>query len=196
MNKTRLEAFSDGVFAIIITIMVLELKVPEGTSWAVIKPLIPIFFCYLLSFVFVAIYWGNHHHLMHTAKKVNAGVIWANMHLLFWLSLVPFATGWMGVNNFEKVTVAAYGTLLICCGISFTLLSNAIKKSYTHETALANALAKDNVKGLISLFLYGCSVPLALYVHPAISAVLFVIVSIMWIIPSKEIERALDDDHL
>ena len=194
MNKTRLEAFSDGVFAIIITIMVLELKVPEGTSWAVIKPLAPIFICYLLSFVFVGIYWGNHHHLLHTAKKVNGSIMWANMHLLFWLSLIPFATGWMGVNNFEKVTVAAYGALLFCCGISFMILSNTIKKSYTHETALVKAIAKDGVKGLISLVLYSCSVPIAIYIHPGISAFLFVIVSVIWIIPSKEIERALDEE--
>ena len=193
MNKTRLEAFSDGVFAIIITIMVLELKIPEGTNWAVIKPLVPTFFCYLLSFVFVAIYWGNHHHLMHTLKKVNAGVIWANMHLLFWLSLVPFATGWMGVNNFARVTVATYGALLFCCGISYTLLSSAIRKGYTHETPLSRALAKSDVKGIISLVLYSVSVPVALYVHPGISALLFVAVSVMWIIPSKEIERAIEE---
>lgn len=193
MNKTRLEAFSDGVFAIIITIMVLELKVPEGTSWAVIKPLVPIFFCYLLSFVFVAIYWGNHHHLMHTVKKVNAGIIWTNMHLLFWLSLVPFATGWMGVNNFASVTVASYGALLFCCGLSFTLLSGAIKKGYTHETALTKAIEKGNVKGIISLLLYGCSIPIALYIHAGAAALLFVVVSVMWIIPSKDIERALED---
>lgn len=193
MNKTRLEAFSDGVFAIIITIMVLELKVPEGGSWSVIKPLLPTFFCYLLSFVFVAIYWGNHHHIMHTAKKVSAGIIWANMHLLFWLSLVPFATGWMGTNNFAKNTVAAYGAILFCCGISFIFLSNAIKKSYTQETPLSRALAKGYPKSLVSLALYACSVPIALFIHPLIAAFIFVTVAIMWIIPSKHIERALEE---
>ena len=194
MNKTRLEAFSDGVFAIIITIMVLELKIPESTEWEVIKKLIPVFYCYLLSFVFIGIYWGNHHHLMHTAKKVNAAIMWANMHLLFWLSLIPFATGWMGVNNFAKVTVAAYGGLLVMCGISFTLLSQAIQRTHKNETDLTRALAKSNVKGLVSLVLYSMSIPVALYVNTAISEAFFVAVAIMWLVPSKAIERALAEE--
>src|SRR5579871_151465 len=122
MNKSRLEAFSDGVFAIIITIMVLELKIPEGISWALISPVIPKFICYLLSFIFVGIYWNNHHHLLHTVKRTNASIMWSNMHLLFWLSLIPFATGWMGATDFNRITVAVYGALLIACGLSFTLL--------------------------------------------------------------------------
>src|SRR5436309_2497210 len=126
MNKSRLEAFSDGVFAIIITIMVLELKVPVGTSWQVVEPLVPVFCSYLLSFAFIGVYWGNHHHLMHTVKKVNASIMWANMHLLFWLSLIPFGTGWMGVNKFDRIPVAVYGALLIICGISYSVLSKAI----------------------------------------------------------------------
>jgi len=195
MNKSRLEAFSDGVFAIIITIMVLELKIPEGTSWAVLKPLCPVFLCYLLSFTFVAIYWGNHHHLMHTLKKINAGVIWANMHLLFWLSLVPFATGWMGVNNFDKITVAAYGGLLCLCGVAYTTLANTIRKGYTKDTELTRALEKGDRKGLMSLVIYICSIPIALFVHPAISAVLFMVVSIMWIVPSRGIEQALQKEE-
>ena len=195
MNKSRLEAFSDGVFAIIITIMVLELKVPEGTTWPVIKPLVPVFGSYILSFVFIGIYWGNHHHLMHTLKRINAAVMWANMHLLFWLSLVPFATGWMGVNNFDKTTVAIYGALLILCGFSFTLLSQAIRKTYKEETALTKALAESDVKGKWSVILYGVSIPIALFVHPAVSAVLFLTVSIMWIIPSKAIEKVLEEEH-
>jgi TMEM175 potassium channel family protein len=194
MNKSRLEAFSDGVFAIIITIMVLELKVPQGTTWAVIEPLVPVFICYLLSFVFIGIYWGNHHHLMHTCKRVNASIMWSNMHLLFWLSLIPFATGWMGVNNFEKTTVAVYGALLIACGLSFTLLSACIRRTYKEETALTQALAKSDIKGIVSVVLYAASIPVALYIHPVISAAFFVIVSVMWIIPSKAIEQALEHE--
>jgi uncharacterized membrane protein len=193
MNKSRLEAFSDGVFAIIITIMVLELKIPQGTSMAVMKPLLPVFLCYILSFVFIGIYWGNHHHLMHTVKKINASIIWANMHLLFWLSLVPFATGWMGVNNFDKVTVAVYGALQIANGFSYTLLSRAIKRTHTEETELTQAIEKGNTKGFVSLLLYGVSIPIALFINPVISALLFVVVAIMWIIPSKAIEQALDN---
>jgi uncharacterized membrane protein len=194
MNKSRLEAFSDGVLAIIITIMVLELKIPEGTAWVNIKPLVPVFICYLLSFVFIGIYWGNHHHLMHTVRKVNAGIIWANMHLLFWLSLVPFATGWMGVNNFEKVTVAVYGGLLMLCGVSFIILSRVIRRDYKEETELICALEKSDIKGVISLVLYCASIPAALYIHPIVSACMFVFVSAMWLIPSKAIEKALEKE--
>ena len=194
MNKSRLEAFSDGVFAIIITIMVLELKVPVGTGWEVIRPLLPVLFGYVLSFVFIAIYWGNHHHMMHTAKKVNASIMWANMHLLFWLSLIPFATGWMGVNNFEKKTVAVYGALLIICGLSYTLLNSAICATYKEQTPLTKAISASNTKGIWSIALYAASIPLALFVHPLFSAACFVAVSIMWIIPSKEIEKALNEE--
>jgi len=194
MNKSRLEAFSDGVFAIMITIMVLELKVPDTTEWEAMKHLLPVFCSYVLSFVFIAIYWGNHHHLMHTVRKVNAGIMWANMHLLFWLSLVPFATGWMGVNKFDKVTVAVYGALLLVCGIAFTILSKTIRKSYKNETPLTEAIAKSDVKGYISVVLYSLSIPVALYVHPLISALFFVTVSVMWLIPSKHIEKALEEE--
>ena len=194
MNKSRLEAFSDGVFAIIITIMVLELKVPEGTSWAVVKPLLPVFISYILSFVFIAIYWVNHHHLMHTLKRANSTILWANIHLLFWLSLVPFATGWMGVNSFEKVTVAVYGGLLILCGLSFTLLTSEICKTYKEQTNLSRAIAKTNAKGIWSTMLYLAAIPIALFIHPVVSAVLFATVSVMWIIPSKDIEHALNDE--
>ena len=194
MNKSRLEAFSDGVFAIIITIMVLELKIPEGTSWAIIHPLVPVFLCYLLSFVFIAIYWGNHHHLMHTVKKVNASIMWANMHLLFWLSLVPFVTGWMGRTNFDKITVAVYGIFLLLSGFSFTILRNAIRKTHQEQTELTTALTKGNFKELVSIILYGTSIPIALFIHPLISAVFFAIVSILWLIPSKDIEKALEHE--
>ena len=196
MNKSRLEAFSDGVLAIIITIMVLELKVPEGTSWAVVKPLLPVFSSYLLSFAFIGIYWGNHHHLLHTVKRVNAKIIWANLHLLFWLSLIPFATGWMGVNNYEKHTVAAYGVLLVICGIAFTILGRVIASSYKEETNLTRALAKSTPKIFLSTTLYIISVPIALFLSPAISAALYVTVAIMWFIPSKAIEKAIsEEDH-
>lgn len=194
MNKSRLEAFSDGVFAIIITIMVLELRAPESTEWAAIKPLLPKFLCYVLSFAYVAIYWGNHHHMLHTVKKINAGIMWANMNLLFWLSLVPFVTGWMGETNFERITVAIYGSLLIICGLSYTVLNSAICRTYKEQTKLTNAIAKANVKGVWSILLYGASIPIALFVHPLISAFLFATVSVIWIIPSKEIEKALSEE--
>ena len=194
MNKTRLEAFSDGVFAIIITIMVLELKIPEGTSWDAVKPVLSPLGSYVLSFVFVGIYWGNHHHIMHTLKKVNGGIMWANMHLLFWLSLIPLATGWMGKTNFDRVAVAVYGALLIICGISFTILSTLICRTYTEHTKLSKAIAKTNTKGIWSVILYTSAVILALFVHPALAAILYISVSIMWIIPSKEIETALNEE--
>ena len=195
MNKSRLEAFSDGVFAIIITIMILELKIPGGTTWADIHPLLPKFLCYLLSFVFIAIYWNNHHHMMHTVRKINAGIMWSNMHLLFWLSLVPFATGWMGETNFDRTTVAVYGALLLVCGVSFTILSQAIRKTYKSETSLTRALANGNRKAFVSTILYTASIPIALFVHPIVSAALFATVSVLWVIPSKAIEHALEEEH-
>jgi uncharacterized membrane protein len=194
MNKTRLEAFSDGVFAIIITIMVLEVKVPQGTSWEVIKPLLPVFGSYVLSFVFIGIYWGNHHHILHTAKRVNGAIMWANMHLLFWLSLIPFATGWMGVNNFDKIPVAVYCVLLVFCGLAFNIVSSLICKTYTEQTKLSCAIAKTNAKGLWSFILYTLAIPAAIFIHPGIAALLIVSVSVMWIIPSKQIEEALNDE--
>jgi len=195
MNKSRLEAFSDGVFAIIITIMVLELKIPESTEPAVLLPLVPMFTCYVLSFLFIAIYWMNHHHLMHTVKRINASIMWANMHLLFWLSLVPFSTGWMGRTSFDKTTVAVYGVLLLVCGYSYSILSKAITRAHREKLELVNALSRSRGKELVSIILYSASIPIALFVHPIISAVLFAIVSIIWLIPSKEIERALDKEQ-
>jgi uncharacterized membrane protein len=191
MNKNRLEAFSDGVFAIIITIMVLELKIPKGTGWEAIKPLLPTLYCYLISFVYIGIYWNNHHHLMHTARTVSAAMMWANMHLLFWLSLVPFVTGWMGENCFDRITVATYGALLCICGFAYSVLSGVIKKSGDTETPLAQALKRTKPKEMASLVLYSLSIPLALLVNPFMSEAIYVIVAIMWIIPSKDIERAL-----
>ncbi len=195
MNKSRLEAFSDGVFAIIITIMILELKIPEDTSWAAINHLLPKFLCYVLSFVYIAIYWGNHHHMMHTVKRINASIMWSNMHLLFWLSIVPFATGWMGETHFDRVTVAVYAGLLLLSGISYTILSKAIKKTNKEETVLTRALAKDDIKGITSVVLYSISIPLSLWVHPLLAAGLIAAVAVMWVIPSKAIEHALEQEH-
>ncbi|MCW3121386.1 MAG: Integral rane protein [Flavipsychrobacter sp.] len=195
MNKSRLEAFSDGVFAIIITIMILELKIPDGTSWEVIHPLLPKFLSYVLSFVYIAIYWNNHHHLMHTVHKINAGMMWANMHLLFWLSLVPFATGWMGETNFDKVTVAVYGGLLLLSGLAYTTLSYTIRGTYKEETPLTKALASSDIKGMASIACYTAGILLALFVHPLISAFLYTAVAIMWVVPSKRIEKALEEEH-
>ncbi len=195
MNKTRLEAFSDGVFAIIITIMVLELKIPEGTSWEALKPVLPAFGSYILSFVFIGIYWGNHHHIMHTLKKVNGKVMWANMHLLFWLSIIPFVTNWMGKSDFDRITVAIYGVLLILCGIAYTILNTIICKTYTEQTKLSRAIAKSNTKGIWSVVLYATGAISALFFHPAVSAILYIAVSVMWIIPSKDIEEALSEEN-
>lgn len=190
MTKSRLEAFSDGVLAIIITIMVLELKVPHGVELNDLLPLIPIFLSYILSFIFVGIYWGNHHHLLHTVHHVNSKIIWANMHLLFWLSLIPFTTAYMGENHFEKLPVALYGVDLLCCAISFYILQRTIVNHYTHTTKLAEALAKQVKKGYLSVACYMLSIPMAFYL-PVISARLFVFVAVLWIIPDKNIENAL-----
>ena len=190
MNKNRLEAFSDGVLAIIITIMVLEIKIPHSSEWAELKPLIFVFISYFLSFLFVGIYWGNHHHLLHSVKQVSSGLIWANLNLLFWLSLVPFATGWMGENQFASNTVALYGALLLVCGIAFTILQKQVEKHAKDVDALKDAFAKLKRKGIASLIMYSSSIPIA-YVFPAISGVLFLSVSIIWLIPDKNIEKAL-----
>ena len=190
MNKNRLEAFSDGVLAIIITIMVLEIKMPHGTSWEAIKTVLPSLGSYVLSFLFIGSYWGNHHHLLHTLQKVNGKIIWANLHLLFWLSLVPLGTAWMADNNFDSVSVAIYGALLVACGLAFALLSSIIGRSQRSESELSRALEKSKLKIAISSVLYISSIPLA-FVHPLISCAIFAIVAVMWIIPNKDVEKAL-----
>ncbi|MFL5786940.1 MAG: TMEM175 family protein [Flavisolibacter sp.] len=190
MTKSRLEAFSDGVLAIIITIMVLELRIPHGVAWPDISPLIPIFFSYILSFIVVGIYWGNHHHLIHTVDSVNSKIIWANLHLLFWLSLIPFTTGWMGQNNFNKVTVAVYAALLTLCGIAYYILLKTIQGSHPHNTALLIPLKKQSRKGTISVIAYIAAIPLA-FIHPIISAILFIFVLVIWWIPDRNIEKSL-----
>lgn len=192
MNKARLEAFSDGVIAIIITIMVLELKIPHGSAMSDLIPLLPVFVSYVMSFVFVGIYWGNHHHLLHTAKHVNGKVIWSNMSLLFFLSLIPFTTGWMGENHFENLPVAVYAVNLLGCAVTYFILQEVIIADATLSNRVVEALEKQKKKGLISLFMYIAAIPCAFF-YPVISAIMFALVSIMWIIPDKNIEKALKD---
>jgi uncharacterized membrane protein len=192
MGKGRLEAFSDGVIAIIITIMVLELKVPHGVAVGDLVRLWPVFLSYVMSFVFVGIYWNNHHHLMHTVRRVSAGILWANLHLLFWLSLVPFTTGWMGENHFASLPTAVYGFNLLMTGSAHYILSRAIIASEDHaESMLARAVGADR-KGMLSLLLYCIAIPLA-FAKPWISGIIFIIVSIMWLIPDRRIERVLSE---
>jgi uncharacterized membrane protein len=190
MNKTRLEAYSDGVLAIIITIMVLELKTPLTESRQDIEHMLFEIGTYLLSFVLIATFWGNHHHLLHTVKSVSAKIIWANMLVLFCLSLIPFATRWMGEKHFDSLTVASYGLLLFLCSIAFYILQRAIISEKQLSKKLNEALLKQSVKGKISLILYIISIPLA-YMHVAISIGIFVFQGIWWMIPNKSIEHAL-----
>ena len=189
MTKGRLEAFTDGVLAIIITIMVLELKVPHGGSFSDLKPLIPVFLSYVLSFIYLAIYWNNHHHMMQTVKHVTGSILWANMHLLFWLSLVPFVTGWMGENHFATATVFLYGIILFCAAIAYTVLQFLIIKSHGKTSILAKALGKD-IKGKISPVLYLIGI-LSAFINVWISGITFIIVAIIWLVPDKRIENAL-----
>ncbi len=191
MKTTRLEAFSDGVLAIIITIMVLELKIPHGSDWESISPLLPVLLSYILSFINIGIYWGNHHHLLHTVHHVNSKIMWANLHLLFWLSLVPFATAWMGENRFDNITVAVYAGVLNFAGLAYYILQQCIRKQYTVTTALTIALKKQTYKGIIALILYSIAIPIA-FVNSMISAALIIIVAVIWLIPDKNIERAME----
>lgn len=193
MNRSRLEAFSDGVLAIIITIMVLELKIPHGSSINELTELTPVFISYIMSFVFIGIYWGNHHHLMHTAQHVNSKIIWTNLELLFFLSLIPFSTGWMGENHFDKLPVAVYAVNLLLCAIAYYNLHTVIMSGFKHSTKLIEALQEQKKKGIISLFIYLVSIPCAFF-NPIISAILFVVVSILWVIPDKNIEKALEEN--
>jgi len=190
MNKNRLEAFSDGVLAIIITIMVLEIKIPHSSDWVELKLLLPIFSSYLMSFIYVGIYWGNHHHLLHSLKSISSGIIWANLNLLFWLSLIPFATGWMGENHFAPNTVLVYGVLLFLSGVSFSILQKAVEKHTLDIDELKEALRYLDKKGIASAIGYALALPLA-YVNPIISGAIFLGIAIMWIVPDKKIEKAL-----
>ena len=191
MNKTRLEAFSDGVIAIIITIMILEIKVPHDTSWASIGQLGPVFLSYILSFVGLAIYWVNHHHLIHAIKKVSGAILWANITLLFSLSLVPFVTAWMGESHFEKNPVIAYAVIDNCCGISYFLLLMAIKRTHGDYPEVIQLLEHQSNKGLLSATAYTIALFIAFY-YPMISIIIFILIAFIWIIPDKNIERALN----
>ena len=190
MNKTRLEAFSDGVIAIIITIMVLELKVPHGAEWKDLAQLGPVFFSYVLSFANVGIYWNNHHHLLHAAKKVNGRILWANLHLLFWLSLMPFTTAWMGENHFAALPTAVYALDLLVCAVAYTLLQFEIIRLHGNESVLASAIGSDR-KGKISLAAYVLSIPIALLGYPLMAGALMIAVAAMWFIPDQRIENKL-----
>ena len=189
MEKNRLEAFSDGVLAIIITIMVLELKVPAGSDLAALKPLLPVFLTYALSFIYLGIYWNNHHHLLKAAGRVNGAMMWANLHLLFWLSLFPFVTGWMGENHFTTVPTAIYGTVLLLAAIAYYILQSVIIAGQGCDSKLAAAIGKD-WKGKISPVLYFIAIPLA-FVNPWISSGLYVFVALLWLVPDRRIERVL-----
>ncbi|MEY2917200.1 MAG: hypothetical protein RIS73_914 [Bacteroidota bacterium] len=191
MSKNRLEAFSDGVLAIIITIMVLELKAPHGTDWASVKPLMPVLLSYVMSFLFVSVYWGNHHHLLHLVKQFSSGIMLANLNLLFWLSLVPFATSWMGENSFASLSVAVYAVLLNICGISYTILQKSVAACHNDNQQIKLLLKRQTTKGLISVVLYTLAIPLA-YFNAYISVSIFFIVSVMWLIPDKRIEKMLE----
>jgi uncharacterized membrane protein len=187
MGKGRVEAFSDGVMAIIITIMVLEMKVPHGTELSALQPLIPVFASYVLSFVYVGIYWNNHHHLLAAAHGVNGPILWANLHLLFWLSLFPFVTGWMGENHFAPVTVALYGCVLFMAALAYTILVRLLIGHHGKDSALAKAIGSD-FKGNISLVIYAAAIALA-FVFSWASVALYYLVAAMWFIPDPRIEK-------
>jgi uncharacterized membrane protein len=192
MSKGRLEAFSDGVIAIIITIMVLEMKVPHGEDLAALRPLAPVFVSYVLSFVFIGIYWNNHHHLLHAVERVNGSILWRNLHLLFWLSQVPFATGWMGENHFAALPTALYGIVLLMAAIAYYFLVLAILAHHGRESRVATALGRD-FKGKISVLLYVVAVPLA-FVNRWMAGAIYVLVALIWFIPDRRIERIVGKD--
>lgn len=194
MTKNRLEAFSDGVLAIVITIMVLEMKVPHGAAWSDLADLLPVFASYLISFLMIAIYWGNHHHLMHTIHHVNSSILWANIHLLFWLSLIPFATGWMGENDFARNPVILYSLLLNLCGLAYYILLMAMKRSNSDNRKMLELLRHQSRKGTISLLLYTAAIGLA-FVHPLLAELLIIVVAILWLIPDRNIERSLRENE-
>jgi uncharacterized membrane protein len=189
MNKGRMEAFSDGVLAVIITIMVLEMKPPHESPLAAMRPLIPIFLSYLLSFVYIGIYWNNHHHLLHATQHVNGATLWANLHLLFWLSLIPFTTAWVGENQVNASPVALYGIVLLLAGIAYFLLTKALIRLHGQGSTLAKSIGSDR-KTKISIAIYAASIPLA-FAQPWISCAGYVIVAIMWLVPDLRIERRL-----
>ena len=189
MGKNRMEAFSDGVLAIIITIMVLEMKVPHGTDLNALRPLLPVFFSYVLSFVYLGIYWNNHHHMLHVTEHVSGAILWANLLLLFWLSLFPFVTGWMGENRFAAMPTALYGVVLLMAAVAYWILQQAIIARHGRESILARAVGGD-LKGKISPLLYVMAI-FAAFVVPWVAQALFVFVAALWLVPDRRIERAL-----
>ena len=191
MSKGRLEAFSDGVIAILITIMVLELTVPHGTDLAALRELTPIFLSYVLSFVFLGIYWNNHHHLLQVAKQVNGNVLWANLHLLFWLSLVPFTTAWMGENNFAQLPIALYGVVLWLSGLAYYILAQTLISLHGNDSLLATALGRK-VKEITSLVCYTAAIVVA-FINTSVALAIYVFVACMWLVPDKRIERTLKE---
>jgi uncharacterized membrane protein len=189
MSKSRLEAFSDGVFSVIITIMVLDLKVPTGTGFEALKAVLPVFLSYVLSFVYIGIYWNNHHHLLHASQQISGGVLWANLHLLFWLSLAPFATAWMGESIRSPAPVALYGAIMLFAGIAYFILTKSLVRRHGKDSALAHLIGGDR-KGLLSVGVYSVAVALA-FVRPWIAGCCYVLVAAMWLLPDQRIERTV-----
>ncbi|MBV8469566.1 MAG: DUF1211 domain-containing protein [Burkholderiaceae bacterium] len=194
MGKGRLEAFSDGVLAVIITIMVLELKVPMGGHPDALLPLLPVFLSYVLSFIYVGIYWSNHHHLMHAVRHVSGATLWANLHLLFWLSLVPFSTAWMGENHWTPLPVALYGFVLMMAGMAYSVLVWCLRRTPGQDPLLEQAMGRD-FKGKVSVVIYAMALPLA-YVHVALPLALYLTVALIWLVPDRRIEKRLHGDEL
>lgn len=192
MNRTRLEAFSDGVLAIIITIMVLEIKVPHGSDLSALQPLIPIVISYILSFIYIGIYWNNHHHMMHTVKHITGSILWANLHLLFWLSLVPFTTGWIGENHFAPIPMAVYGIVLLMAAIAYFILQTTIIRAQGERSLLARAVGND-IKGKMSPIIYSLAIA-SNFVSQWISGALYVLVALIWLIPDKRIEIIIKNE--
>jgi uncharacterized membrane protein len=190
MGKGRLEAFSDGVIAILITIMILELKVPHGTDLEAIRPIVGPFLTYVLSFVYLGIYWNNHHHMLQATKRVTGGALWANQHLLFWLSLVPFATGWMGENHYEALPTAVYGVVLLCAAIAYTILQTILMREREGSNEVLTRAVGADIKGKVSLLLYAVSIPTA-FANTWISIAIYVIVALIWLVPDRRIEHTL-----
>jgi uncharacterized membrane protein len=189
MSTARMEAFSDGVIAILITIMVLELRAPHDVTAQALRPLLPIFLAYILSFIFLGIYWANHHHMLQLADRVNGGILWANLHLLFWLSLIPFVTAWMGENHGASLPTALYGTVLLCSGAAYTILQRALIREQGPQSRLASAIGRDT-KGLVSVAIYAVAIPSAFY-RPGIAQLLYTMVALTWLVPDRRIEKEL-----